>query len=143
MVLMKRGVRLKNKYIIIGITIFFISLSVITSRVRPEITFVEKGVGIIVVPIQKGLTNIENWFSDKVDDINNLPLFGSTGDTYRLALPYRNVYGKITGFIKRATPGAVKFKADKDGNPVEERYDSTSGLKKDDIFNIAYPKPCF
>ena len=72
MVVMKRGVRLKNKYIIIGITVFFISLSVITSRVRPEITFVEKGVGIIVVPIQKVLTNIENWFSDKVDDIKKI-----------------------------------------------------------------------
>ena len=73
---------------------------------------------------------------DKEDDINNLPLFGSTGDIYRLALPYRNLKGKITGFIKRATPGAVKYKADKDGNPVEERYDSTAGLKKDDIFNL-------
>jgi len=74
--------------------------------------------------------------SDKENDINDLPLFGSTGDTYRLALPYRNLRGKITGFIKRATPGAVKFKADKNGDPVEERYDSTAGLKKDDIFNL-------
>lgn len=73
---------------------------------------------------------------DMKDDIDKLPLFGSTGDSYRLALPYRNAYGKITGFIKRATPGAVKYKADKDGNPMEERYDSTAGLKKDDIFNL-------
>ena len=73
---------------------------------------------------------------DKENDINNLPLFGSTGGTYRLALPYRNAYGKITGFIKRATPGAVKYKTNKNGETVEERYDSTAGLKKDDIFNL-------
>ena len=73
---------------------------------------------------------------DKENDINNLPLFGSTGDSYRLALPYRNLKGKITGFVKRATPGAVRYKADKNGDPVEERYDSTAGLRKDDIFNL-------
>ena len=49
---------------------------------------------------------------------------------------YRNLKGKITGFVKRATPSAVSYKMDKDGNPVEERYDSTSGLKKNDIFNL-------
>ncbi|MBV6419626.1 MAG: DNA primase [Ignavibacteriaceae bacterium] len=73
---------------------------------------------------------------DNENDINNLPLFGSTGDSYRLALPYRNAFGKITGFIKRATPGAVKYKTNKNGKPVEERYDSTASLKKDDIFNL-------
>ena len=44
---------------------------------------------------------------DKEADINDLPLFGRTGDKYRLAIPYRNRKGKITGFIKRATPNAV------------------------------------
>lgn len=73
---------------------------------------------------------------DLKDDINKLPLFGSTGDSYRLALPYRNAFGKITGYIKRATPGAVKYKTNKNGDPVEERYDATAGLKKDDIFNL-------
>ena len=73
---------------------------------------------------------------DKEDDINNLPLFGSTGDSYRLALPYRNLRGKITGFVKRATPGAVKYKADKEGEPEEVRYDSTSDLQKGDLFNL-------
>ncbi len=73
---------------------------------------------------------------DKGIDINNLPLFGSTGDSYRLALPYRNLKEKITGFIKRATPDAIVFESDKNGEPKEVRYDSTSGLKKDDIFNL-------
>ena len=74
--------------------------------------------------------------TDRSDDINNLPLFGSTGDSYRLALPYRNVYGKITGFIKRATPNAVVYKTNKEGKPEEVRYDSTSDLQKDDLFNM-------
>ena len=73
---------------------------------------------------------------DKENDINELPLFGATGDSYRLALPYRNLKGKITGFIKRATPKAIMFETDKDGKPKEVRYDSTAGLNKDDIFNI-------
>ncbi len=73
---------------------------------------------------------------DKEADINDLPLFGSTGDSYRLALPYRNLKGKITGFIKRATPNAVIIESDKNGEPKEVRYDSTAGLKKDDIFNL-------
>lgn len=73
---------------------------------------------------------------DKEADIIDLPLFGRTGDKYRLAIPYRNLKGKITGFIKRATPNAVVIEADKNGEPREIRYDSTLGLKKDDIFNL-------
>lgn len=73
---------------------------------------------------------------DKEADINDLPLSGRTGDKYRLAIPYRNRKGKITGFIKRATPNTVIIETDKDGNPKEVRYDSTKGLNKDDIFNL-------
>ena len=73
---------------------------------------------------------------DKEADINNLPLFGRTGDRYRLAIPYRNRKGKITGFIKRATPSTVIIETDKKGEPNEVRYDSTKGLNKDDIFNL-------
>lgn len=73
---------------------------------------------------------------DKEADINDLPLFGKTGDKYRLAIPYRNRKGKITGFIKRATPNAVIIESDKNGNPIEVRYDATKGLNKDDIFNL-------
>lgn len=76
MVLMKKGVRLKSKHILIGITVFLITLSFITIKIRPQITFVEKGIGLVVMPIQKGLTNIENWFSDKVYDIKKIKTLG-------------------------------------------------------------------
>lgn len=72
----------------------------------------------------------------KEADINDLPLFGKTGDKYRLAIPYRNRKGKITGFIKRATPNTVIIETDKNGKPNEVRYDATKGLNKDDIFNL-------
>jgi len=72
----------------------------------------------------------------KEADINDLPLYGRTGDKYRLAIPYRNRKGKITGFIKRATPNTVIIETDKDGKPKEVRYDATKGLNKDDIFNL-------
>lgn len=73
---------------------------------------------------------------DKEADINDLPLYGKTGDKYRLAIPYRNRKGKITGFIKRATPNTVIIETDKNGKPNEVRYDATKGLNKDDIFNL-------
>ncbi|HCY77723.1 MAG TPA: hypothetical protein DHV28_17565 [Ignavibacteriales bacterium] len=73
---------------------------------------------------------------EKEVDINDLPLFGRTGNKYRLAIPYRNRKGKITGFIKRATPNTVIIETDKNGEPKEVRYDATKGLNKDDIFNL-------
>ena len=73
---------------------------------------------------------------EKEADINDLPLYGKTGDKYRLAIPYRNRNGKITGFIKRATPNTVIIETDKNGKPKEVRYDATKGLNKDDIFNL-------
>lgn len=59
--------------------------------------------------------------------IGNLPLIGQFGDDFsRLAFPYRDRQGTITGFIKRATRKRV------DG----QRYDSTPGIAKADLFCI-------
>lgn len=57
--------------------------------------------------------------------ISNLHLQGTGGENFsRLALPYRNRRGIITGFAKRAT------------DKREQKYDSTKGLKKHDLFNL-------
>jgi len=73
---------------------------------------------------------------DKRDDINNIPLYGSYGDNFRIAIPYRNRKGKITGFIKRAaTTEGIIYKDDK-GQETKQRYDSTAGLSKSDLFNL-------
>ena len=73
---------------------------------------------------------------DKRDDINNLPLYGAYGDNFRIAIPYRNRKNQITGFIKRAaTTEGIIHKDDK-GKETKQRYDSTAGLSKSDIFNL-------
>ena len=59
--------------------------------------------------------------------IGNLPLVGHFGDDFsRLAFPYRDRQGTITGFIKRSTKKRV------DG----QRYDSTPRTPKADLFGL-------
>lgn len=75
-------------------------------------------------------------YSDKKEDINNLPLYGAYGDNFRIAIPYRNRKGQITGFVKRATSGEGILHKDEKGKETRQRYDSTVGLSKSDIFNL-------
>lgn len=72
------------------------------------------------------------------NEIVQLPLNGHFRDNFRLAIPYRNAQGQITGFLKRATrPEGITI-PDKDGKVTENvRWDSTYGLKKKDIFNLS------
>ncbi len=76
-------------------------------------------------------------FPDAKKEICSLPLCGYYGDNFRLAIPYRNAKGQITGFIKRSTiPGGMKL-VTKDGTEKEGvRWDSTFGLSKKDLFNL-------
>jgi len=65
-------------------------------------------------------------------EISEIKLNGAGGDLFRAALPYRDKFGKILGFAKRAT---IKEGApDSDGKLY--RWSYTAGLKKDDLFNI-------
>jgi replicative DNA helicase len=61
-----------------------------------------------------------------------LPLTGFFGDNFRLAFPYRNRYGTITGLLKRATAPAGITAKGKDN----VRWDSTPGTTKKDLFNL-------
>ena len=65
-------------------------------------------------------------------EISKIKLNGVAGDNFRAALPYRDKFGRILGFAKRATI--------KEGVPDSEgklyRWSYTAGLKKDDLFNI-------
>jgi DNA primase len=69
---------------------------------------------------------------DAKAQIAKLGLQGAGGDNFRLAFPYRNRDGFITGFVKRATePKGITI-----GDSENVRYDSTKGLTKDDLFNL-------
>lgn len=75
---------------------------------------------------------LKEQFPESVESINALPLTGSTGDNFRLAFPYRNVEGKITGFIKRATePKGIAV-----NGKENVRWDATKGVNKKDLFNL-------
>lgn len=65
-------------------------------------------------------------------EATSIKLNGNGGDLFRAALPYRDRFGKILGFAKRAT--IKEGAADVDGKI--HRWSYTSGLKKDDPFNI-------
>ena len=68
-------------------------------------------------------------FSEQIDKLN---LQGAFGDHFRLAIPYRNRNGMITGFMKRAhQPKGFTI----NGKP-DIRWDSTPGLEKTDIFGL-------
>jgi len=65
-------------------------------------------------------------------EISSLSLIGGFGDNFRLAIPYRNRRGEITGFLKRAhTKGGFTIHTH-----TGVRWDSTKGLEKADIFGL-------
>lgn len=64
-----------KKKIIIVITVIMIIIAVFTGFYKTNATFVESGIGLIVVPIQKVLKNSENWVNDKVDFWKNIQNF--------------------------------------------------------------------
>lgn len=65
------------------------------------------------------------------EELNKVSLQGVGGDLFRLATPYRDRWGNITGFAKRATsPEGVKV-----GDNLY-RWSYTAGLTKPDLFNF-------
>lgn len=71
------------------------------------------------------------------EDIKELKLIGHFGDVFRLAWPYRNISGEITGFIKRSIKPEGESGADFNKKPFnKQRYDSTPGTDKSDLFGL-------
>jgi DNA primase catalytic core len=66
------------------------------------------------------------------EEIQQLPLNGTGGDVFRLAIPFRDRNGVITGFLKRAhVPKGFNI-----GSKQDVRWDSTAGLRKTDLFGL-------
>lgn len=83
-------------------------------------------------PEKKIKSYLTEHYGEAKKQISDLKLIGAAGDNFRLAFPYRDRDGAITGFLKRATvPEGISVKGDKN-----VRWDSTPGLKKDDLFNL-------
>jgi DNA primase catalytic core len=74
---------------------------------------------------------------DAKEAIAKLNLNGSYGDNFRLAFPYRNRQGLITGFVKRSLASEGIEVTTRDGQMHSEiRWDSSKGLSKTDLFNL-------
>lgn len=69
--------------------------------------------------------------------VSGLKLQGYYGDNFRLAFPYRNKDGMITGFLKRAVVKSGISVTTYDGKEHENvRWDSTPKLNKGDLFGL-------
>lgn len=76
-------------------------------------------------------------FPDLTEQIKTLKLNGYFGDNFRLAFPYRNRDGMITGLLKRSTNPKGENITTYDGKEhKEQRWDSTPGTSKDDLFGL-------
>jgi replicative DNA helicase len=74
--------------------------------------------------------------ADGKNTFKGLSLSGYYGDNFRLAFPYRNSYGTITGLLKRATaPKGITVKR-KGKEVTGVRWDSSKGVTKEDLFNL-------
>ena len=77
---------------------------------------------------------IRRYLESKADSrgARDLSLQGYYGDHFRLAFPYRNRSGIITGLVKRSTTPKGSILKGVSG----VRYDATKGLRKHDLFNL-------
>ncbi|MGD0233161.1 MAG: DnaB-like helicase C-terminal domain-containing protein [Syntrophorhabdales bacterium] len=92
----------------------------------------------IYYPPEKELRAVlEKERPESKDTIKKLRLHGYFGDHFRLAFPYRDRRGAITGFLFRATePQGITVKTYDGVTHEGQRYDSTPDTKKYDLFNL-------
>ena len=76
-------------------------------------------------------------YPEMSQQIKDLKLDGYFGDNFRLAFPYRDRNGMITGVMKRATEPKGFSGINWNGKEIkDQRFDSSSGLTKDDLFGL-------
>jgi len=76
-------------------------------------------------------------YSEMSQQIKQLKLNGYFGDNFRLAFPYKNKDGMISGLLKRSIKPNGEDITTYDGKEHEEqRWDSTAGTSKDDLFGL-------
>jgi DNA primase len=84
--------------------------------------------------VKEYLCNIQPDAREAIDKLN---LNGYYGDNFRLAFPYRNREGLITGFVKRSLASEGIEVTTRDGQVHSGiRWDSSKGLSKSDLFNL-------
>lgn len=69
---MRRSFKIKEKYVIVIVTIVLLITIILTAGKRYNITFIEKGLGYIVMPVQKTFSSVGEWISDQIYFIKNI-----------------------------------------------------------------------
>lgn len=69
---MARRRNLSTQNIIMGMTVFFVVMIILTWETREEITPIEKSVSYVIIPVQKGVTYFSDWLVNGVDFIKNI-----------------------------------------------------------------------
>jgi DNA primase catalytic core len=88
-------------------------------------------------PARDSKAFLRQEYPDHEAEINALSLNGYFGDNFRLAIPYRDLHGNITGLLKRSTSPTGETITTADGNMHRHvRWDSTKGLSKHDLFGL-------
>ena len=69
---MKRLLKVSNRFILFFVTIVLIVIIIFTFNKRNNVSFIEKGLGFIVIPIQNLFSEVGGWATDRIDFIKNI-----------------------------------------------------------------------
>lgn len=69
---MARRKRISGQNIIVGISVLFLFIIILTWETRDSISPIEKSITHVIIPIQKGVTYFGDWLVDKVDFVQNI-----------------------------------------------------------------------
>lgn len=114
------------------------ALNYLTQERKYEIEIL-KNTEFIYFPKENEVKNyLLSLYPDAEEAIKTLKLTGHFGDSFRLAFPYRNYEGLITGLLKRSTLPKGENIHTYDGKDHNEvRWDSTPGTSKEDLFGLS------
>ncbi len=112
------------------------TLDYLVKERKYDLDTVKKSIFAHFPGVTKARTYLRSAAPEHLDYIDKLPLTGAFGDHFELIFPYRNRLDKITGLMKRSVkPDGVDI-LNKEGKVTKQRWDSTKGLSKDDLFNL-------
>jgi len=69
---LKRSLKVSNRFILFFVTILLIVVIIATFNKRNNVSFIEKGLGYIVIPVQNIFSEVGGWTSDRINFIKNI-----------------------------------------------------------------------
>jgi len=69
---LKHSFKIPNKYLLLFLTILLVLVLVATFGKRNNISFIEKGLGYVVIPVQKSFSSVGDWVIDQIGFVKNI-----------------------------------------------------------------------